>query len=138
MRKVVPIAIGLVFGLFCLLWAILLGGAGHGWVSAFLFGALSLVLFPLAFYNWFNFKLSSRKGSINMLLVAAVLDVALFFATRSEGMAHFNRVASAAWSWIGYWSIWQLVVLRTAFIAPTSPRPFHLTGDEKERSNVDA
>lgn len=119
MRRLLPIAFGLLVGVSCFLFSLGLAGAGHGWSSAWPFGSLSIALFPLAFYNWVNYQVSSREGSVVMLVIAGLLNAALFFLAYSEGLSYFEKVLVPAWIWIAFWSTWQLVVLRTAFIAPT-------------------
>jgi hypothetical protein len=99
-----------------LVFSLAVGGAGHGWNSAWPFGLLSLVLFPLAFYRLANAERLRWEGSLFLLVIAGVLDLALFVATRSEGISYFHKVERGAWLWVGLWSLWQLAILRAAAV----------------------
>ncbi|MGJ7484658.1 hypothetical protein ACSFA2_05340 [Variovorax sp. LT2P21] len=117
--KIVITLVGAGLGVLCGMYAVLLGGAGHGWTSAWPYGGMSLILFPLAFYNLSNYRKSPPAFSVAMLVVAIVLDLFLYSSTVSQGVLHFERTGSAAWAWIALWSVWQVAFAAALFLAPT-------------------
>ena len=118
--KIIVVLFGAVLGVLCALVSLVVGGAGHGWTSAWPFGLMSLILFPLAFYGLANYKKSSGVVTTMMLALALTLDVGLYVVTADQGLSYFVRAGSGAWLWIGIWSVWQIAVVATACLAPAA------------------
>ncbi|SDH94038.1 hypothetical protein [Variovorax sp. OV700] len=121
--KIVLTLLGTALGLMCAFVALVLGGMGEGWTAAWPFGFMALILFPAAFYSLANHKRWPRFGSLGMLGLGVVLDLALYSMTVSQGIKFFEREASAGWAWIGLWSVWQIAFLAAACLAPARPSP---------------
>jgi hypothetical protein len=110
--RILAIIGGLVYALICEFIAILVGGAGHGWVTPFFFGLSGIVLFPFVFWATMVAKDSGQtKLATQGIAAAVVIDVLIFFATISEGIEYFERVGAFAWLWILFWLAGQAPLL---------------------------
>ena len=105
--------VGCLLGLLCAISGVLVGGGGHGWVSAWPFGMVSLFLFPAAFIRLACFRSTSLSTSVLLFAVAALLDAALYMSSMSEGTYYFLRVKSLATQWLILWGTWQFVIVFT-------------------------
>jgi hypothetical protein len=75
--------------LLSVLIAFLLTGSGHGWVSAFFFSFLPLLITPFTVHAYVN----SKKGiSIIILGLYVFATCALYLVTLKEGREYFERV----------------------------------------------
>jgi hypothetical protein len=110
----------------CIVVALALAGAGHGWGSATLVSLASLVTSPLAVVAWAKRRSVTGKRIALLLVVAAIgANVALVSLTKAEGVHYFER----AWSsgrefvivWAVLWAAWQVVALAALFW-PGRPR----------------
>lgn len=71
------------------LTAFLLAGGGHGWVSAFLFSFLPLLITPFTTYAF----IKEKKGIAATILILYVITIyVLYFKTLEEGEGYFERV----------------------------------------------
>ena len=120
---VVPCLVGVALGMVCAFVSVMLGGAGHGWVSAWPFGLLSLVLFPVALARLRRFRSVSVSVSVALSTAAVGLDIALYEATLSEGVGYFRHVQTEAIPWLILWSSWQLAALATLILSATAQGP---------------
>jgi hypothetical protein len=120
---VVPCLIGVALGLVCAIVSIMLGGAGHGWVSAWPFGLLSLVLFPVALARLRRFRSASIAMTAALFIAGVGLDIALYSATLSEGVGYFRHVQADAIPWLVLWCTWQLAALATVVLSAAARGP---------------
>jgi hypothetical protein len=101
--------LGLALAMIAQFIALLMTGAGHGWITPFWFAPLLFVLNPIAFV-----RVAGRRkgGTIDILLIAlaVMLDVALYAKTAAEGVAYFWRVSPFNWLWLALWSAWPIAV----------------------------
>lgn len=117
MRNFLWLACGVALGLLCALGGLGVGGAGHGWTSAWFFGLLSLVLCPLAFYRLGNYKFVSARVNYIFLASAIALDLLLWGMTIFGGVEYFYKMIVPALFWIVLWSVWQFAVMLTIVLS---------------------
>ncbi|MDB5675618.1 MAG: hypothetical protein JWM65_2600 [Sphingomonas bacterium] len=110
-RTFAAVTIGLALAMFTQFIALLMTGAGHGWITPFWFSPLLFVLNPIAFTR----VVGGRKGApgieIVLIVVGVALDVALYSRTMAEGVEYFWRVIPFNWVWLALWSGWQLALI---------------------------
>jgi hypothetical protein len=106
---------GAIWGLFTALGSVVVGGAGHGWVSAWPFGLLAILTTPLTTIAWARRMTNGKHLAAIALVVALLSDVLLFIATLNEGTGYFLRVLSGAMLWMVAWISWQVLALVVLF-----------------------
>lgn len=121
-RTFAAVAIGLALAMFTQFIALLMTGAGHGWITPFWFSPLLFVLNPIAFTR----VASGRKGApvidIILIVIGVALDIALYTRTVAEGVEYFSRVAPFNWVWLAFWSMPQVgVACRIAYLLMLRP-----------------
>lgn len=109
---------GFIWGVFIALASIPVAGGGHGWVSALLFGFLAIFTAPLAAVAWARRKTNGRKLAVVAVVLAVIADVALLFATLTEGTEFFFEVLSMAIIWLVLWGSWQALAVIVLFCKP--------------------
>ena len=126
-RKV-AILIGLACAALAQFLALLLAGAGHGWITPFYASIALWALIPLSFL-FASREYEGRKLPLLALLVAAAgSDIALLVATRNEGVEYFYRMLlgsslSFTFVWLALWFSWQIVVVIALARCLTGGRP---------------
>ena len=111
------IALGLLLALIAQFLALMLAGAGHGWVTPFFASYALWILLPLTFATVRPFR-SYPTGAGRKLLALALLglvaDASLLFATAQEGSEYFwsalDQAPPLPLLWILIWLSWQPVV----------------------------
>lgn len=116
MRRIVVGALGLLAWMVTQCIAVGLGGAGHGLMGPLVLSALLLPLYPLVFVRAFAAKPESPKHGVNVLVVAAALDLILVGDMALEGDI-LLKMWRIDWSWvtiwIALWTGWQVLTLAT-------------------------
>ena len=105
--------------------ALMLTGAGHGWITPFWFSPALWLLMPIVLVRLRN-RVPSKTGSplpnVSLLLIALALDIALIIRTFAEGSDQFMngsdylmKVAAVdpplVMTWILLWLSWQIGAL---------------------------
>lgn len=120
MRNFVSITIGLAFGVIFAIFSLGLAGGGHGWVVVWPFGVLSVVLFPVSFYNMINYKCIKLIIFLAMGFLAILLNIALLITTRHELYIRSLVLPPFAlpyvWWWLALWAFWQVPVCITVVV----------------------
>jgi hypothetical protein len=106
---------GMIWGFFTAFGSVVVGGAGHGWVSAWPFGLLAMFTTPLTTIAWARRKTNGKHLAAIALVIALLSDVLLFIATLDEGTGYFLRVLSGAMLWMVAWISWQVLALVVLF-----------------------
>jgi hypothetical protein len=110
----------IVISAACIVVALALAGAGHGWGSATVVSLAGLVTSPLTVVAWAKRRSVTGKRIALLLVVAAIgANVALVNLTKAEGTHYFE----SAWSsfpevvavWAALWAVWQVVALKALF-----------------------
>lgn len=92
-------------------------GAGHGWITPFLFSATLFLLNPIALLRLAAGQTRTIKIDVLLIAAALILDGALYVMTVREGVEYFWRVTPLNWVWLGFWSLWQVgVACRIAYV----------------------
>ena len=97
--------------------ALLLTGAGHGWIPPFWFSLWLWPLLPLTLI-----RLGQRRShalDTGLIMLALALDAALVVATIDEGTEYFRPVITMGWPvvavWLALWLSWQVGALILRF-----------------------
>jgi hypothetical protein len=111
--------LGGVYGFATTLFAALLTGAGHGWMSGCISG-FGIILVPLASIAWvYRGTFASRALAAFTLVSACAVDAYLLVATKSEGFSCFSHVLSVlpgtAIPWLILWILRQVALAAFAF-----------------------
>jgi hypothetical protein len=125
---------GLVFagsllaGLACVLVAMMLTGAGHGWSSAFAVSWVAVVASPLSAVDWALRRRVLGKGIAVLLICGAVVsNSALVDQTRSEATYYFDHAWSSApgvmTAWVALWASWQVLSVIALLSPPGGTGP---------------
>jgi hypothetical protein len=109
-RTFVAVAIGLALAALAQFVALLMAGAGHGWVTPFWFSPALFVLAPIAFVRVGGRGKAAPGIEIVLVMVGLALDVALYSAAVAEGVDYFWRVTPFNWVWLALWSGWQVAL----------------------------
>jgi hypothetical protein len=121
-------AIGLLIGLFSLYVALVMTGAGHGWITPFFFSLACPVLFPLVAVRLARADCGGVGMSIVIIMMAVVLDLILLNATTREGVGYMHRVGGIAILWLSLWALWQVVALATLVVQSMARRDKAMAG----------
>ncbi|MGH6616316.1 hypothetical protein [Sphingomonas sp.] len=116
MKAIFAGAIGLLIGLFSLYVALVMTGAGHGWITPFFFSLACPVLFPLVAVRLARADRGRFDMSVAIIILAVVLDLILLNATTREGVGYMHRVGGIAILWLSLWALWQVVALATLVV----------------------
>ena len=99
----VAAVIGFLAALVLMFLGFALGAGGHGWVSAFFFSPVSLVLFPSAGALAFaRPSVGWLVAAITILVLYIVADVVLYLMTVSE-FGSFQRITDTAPGIVAFW-----------------------------------
>lgn len=103
------LAAGTALGLVCALLSVMAAGGGHGWNSAWPFGFLSTMLYPL------TLVLYAKRGPASdlalLVALAVVLDIIIIVMTVREGVHYLYAVLPIAMTWLAFWLFWQMALL---------------------------
>ena len=96
--------------------ALMLAGAGHGWIAPFFWSPLLFLVYPITFLRWLGVGPPSPAIDGGLVVVAAAADCLLIASSyANEGpylRAIFAAFAPALLAWIGLWAFWQVLALR--------------------------
>ena len=121
-RTFAAVTIGLALAVFTQFIALLMTGAGHGWITPFWFSPLLFVLNPIAFTRVVGGPKGAPVIDIILIVIGVALDIALYTRTVGEGVEYFWRVAPFNWVWLVFWSLWQAgVACRIAYALMLRP-----------------
>ena len=105
------VALGLVVAALAQGMALFVAGAGHGWVTPFLYSPVLFLLYPIVLIRLYApGKLPWRPLDLLLPAVAIILDVWLVRETRAEGLQYFRRAMAMPplpHLWIAAWLGWQ-------------------------------
>lgn len=97
-------------------------GAGHGWITPFLFSVTLFLLNPIALLRLTAGQTRSITIDVLLIVIALILDGALYVMTVREGAEYFWRVTPFNWVWLVFWSMWQVgVACRIAYVLMLQP-----------------
>ena len=95
--------------------ALLLTGAGHGWVAPFTFSALLWVAWPLSLLRWLDRQSRTFWIEARLLLAAVAADVRLHQNIVGDEARYFAASMTIApvftGLWLLLWGAWQVLVL---------------------------
>jgi hypothetical protein len=110
--------VGLALGIFLLGIAVVVGGAGHGWVTPIWFSIIGAAIYPVVVFRLLGFGDRWFGADVGLILVGAILDLAVYTLTMQEGVRYFHRVGEIAYVWIGLWALWQVALkIKLAIVA---------------------
>jgi hypothetical protein len=100
---------GIIWGLFIAIASLGVAGAGHGWVSAWPFGILSIFTTPLATISWARRRTNGKQWAFIAIVIAMLADVLLIIFTTHEGVRYFFQAFPFSVLWVLIWSSWQIL-----------------------------
>jgi hypothetical protein len=108
----------------CLLVALILAGAGHGWGSAFIVSLTGLVASPVAGVAWAKRRrLTGKRIALVLVALAVGANLVLVHLTRAEGPYFESEWLSdpeMVVIWAALWAVWQVVAVFALFWPGTS------------------
>jgi len=116
-HTVAAIVAGLALGMLTSIFALTVGGGGHGIDSALL-TVSSLIFAPAACLTFLGRRNHTGKIAAAMMAVIAIgFDVFLWTEVADEGVFEkaWNAIPGPVAIWIALWSAWQLLLLATVF-----------------------
>jgi len=108
--KYIAIAAALLYGLFLLVFAVGLAGAGHGWGGALLGGFIAVFTTPVIAASLFEVPRKRFKSTVIISLILVLLDVFLFQSIAYEH-TFFVRVREPATLWLALFGLPQILLL---------------------------
>ncbi len=103
---------GISWSICLLVLAFILGGAGHGWISAIGAAICSLILIPVAGYNYANPK-GSRTTAEIVLIITICVDLYLLIGIWAYGIALFlgayKHLPVVVFAFSGMWIAWHIL-----------------------------
>lgn len=112
----IRIIIGLMIAVLGLVLAVMVAGAGHGWVAPFGFSLAMLVAWPLV-----PIRMASDGEGTGldwvMVIAALLLDLALAWVTWESEPQYFATALrlGLVWWWLPFWGGWQVLALGSLF-----------------------
>jgi hypothetical protein len=107
---------GIVIALATAGFAMLLGGAGHGWITPMWVSFATTAFFPITYFRLGAWRQTSVTGSIILIAIGAFSTLMLITQTASEGVRYFESALPEAWFWIAMWSSWIIAALVTTLL----------------------
>ena len=116
MREAVAIVAGLAIAAVAEFIALMLAGAGHGWVAAWPFSLILFAAYPAALFRMPIAVGKSAMLDIAMLVVGVVASLLLLAATNAEAeyfwkVVHFEDGLQFIIVWLLLWFGWQALTL---------------------------
>ena len=106
------IIIGIIWGLLIVFMSVMVGGAGHGWITAFKVGLIAIFTAPLTAVAFQKRGTDTAKHLALAALVFGILgDIVLIIGTLDEGIHYVKRAGELAYLWLFVWLSWQIVAL---------------------------
>ena len=114
------IAVGLLLALIAHFLALLLAGAGHGWVAPFYLSFALWLLLPMTLALAWPIGRGSRRAVAPILLLALVADAILIGMSigESASISHYTDVNGSVGLliiglWLCLWIFWQAILVRS-------------------------
>lgn len=131
MSTAVRIVIGLACAAIAQFVGLLLGGAGHGWVTPFFASAALWVLLPIGFVfatPSTGYAASRKPMLIALAVIAVIANVGLIFTTIDQGTEYFSKVFQLSppfvLGWMALWISWQIGIIWTLAAGPRDHETF--------------
>jgi hypothetical protein len=124
------LAAGLVVAGFAQCLALLMTGAGHGWITPFFYSPALFVAYPIVLVRIFGKDSGAPRRrwlAVDLLLVAAavLLDFLLVRTTLDEGIQYVERVMAVPplpHLWVLLWVAWQALAVGLLAARALEPR----------------
>jgi hypothetical protein len=113
--------IGVGVSYVTIMFAMGLGGGGHGWVTPFFLAPSTAIFFPIAYFRLGSWRETNTLGNVIMLILAAITVIALVIMTLNEGLRYFLAAEGAGWLWVAIWSSWIVAAMLTALLRQRNP-----------------